>query len=208
MIKRTVYNSNDLLEKLGEKYSLQKITHIVSYSDDYDDNTTKTKEDYFITTIPNIKKIYSSYWCFGSDRRIFLDDETELHLSSAKYEGRNDVLSLRENNILSNNLTVKGKFIEVDDYLDEWLKLNGINSKELKTLRIEVLQEETYEYPFYDIIFDPETGEITGENYKKKLKIKEKELAKAISDIEDKKTAYKIQYILENVNNLRIKLED
>lgn len=208
MIEKFVYDSDKLLEKLGKKYSLQKIKHVVHYSEEYDDCGTKTYHDYFITTIPNIDKIETSYSCFVSDRKVILNDGTKLHLSTAIYQGRKDVGSMRENNTISDYLKVRGRFIEVDDDLDNWLKKNGITAKELKSFRISVIEEETYRFPFADIIFEPETGEISGKNYTKKLTIQEKELAKALSEIEDKKTAYKIQYILEHVNKLKVYMKD
>lgn len=208
MIKTIVYEAEALLKELGEKYFLLKIPYTKDYSDDYDDNGTYTKETYFITTLPNIKKIQTSFWGFGSDTKVFLDDGTETHLSSSTYEGRKDILSRDKNNVLSRPITMRGKFIETESSLDEWLIFNGIDKKKLNQMRIEVMQEETFKFPFDDVIFDNETGAIVGTSYKKKLTIKEKELMQALSEISDKKTAYKIQYILEKVNGIRIKVKN
>lgn len=208
MIKRNMYDARELMDVLGKDYILQKLPYTKEYSEDYDDYGVFQKESYFITTLTNIKKIYSSFWTFGSNTKVFNEDGSEIHLSTSTYEGRNDILDCTKNKILSKPVTVKGKFIEVDSDLDEWLIFNGVDKKKLTQMRIELRQEETYKFPFDDVIFDEETCEIVGTTYKKKLTLKEKELAKALSEISDKKTAYKIQYILEKVNDIRIKVKN
>lgn len=204
MIKKLVYDSTKLMELLGKEYFLQKLDYTKEYTEDYDDCGIYKSETYFITSLTNIKKIYSSFWTFGSDTKIFLDDGKEILLSSGTYEGRNDILNRTKNKILSKPITIRGKFIEVCNELNDWLIFNGVSAKDLKKLRIELSQEQTYKFPFYDVIFDNETNQICGTNYKQKLTIKEKDLMKAILEIEDKRTAYKIQYILKKVNDLQI----
>ncbi len=208
MIKELVYETNQLLKLLGKQYSLQKLHYITEYGSDYDEQGVYEEDRYFITTIPNIKKVYTSFWTFGSDTKIILDNEKETFLSSSKYQGRKDVLNIYKNKVISKPLTIKGKFIEVDNDLNEWLLFNGVTAEQLREIRIELLQEEIYNFPFDDVIFDNATNEICGTTYKKKLTIKESDLMKAIADIEDKQTAYKIQYILKKVNDLRIKVKN
>lgn len=198
MIKRLVYDTEKLVKALGEKFHVQRIKTIYDFYGDFgDDEHSETYCDY-ITSLTNIKKIRYSSSSFVSDVEIHMNDGSMIQLSTATYQNRPDILNKYKNNILSPRIKVRSDYIHVESDLDEWLRYNGLTQKTLDSLRIQYTEETVYTFPYNEVIFD-ENGVLAGKESKKKMKLRESEINKAISEIEDKQVAYRIQYLLERI---------
>ena len=186
-MKQLVCFDSEKLMKLLPNFEIAKIKTIMS------DDDGSVARDYDYIALPGIEKITKSYGFWMTAVVKFRDGHNIKMYSSNVNSDDESLIRVEKNNIVSPKISITDGYIECNEQLENWLKVNGLDDTALDSAKEEI---SIYGYTEFIGVSSPVKMWDGWGMSSKPLVMSDAEIERVLNDISDEDLRRKVKCIL------------